>query len=177
MGEYIVIHNIRKGMSFGSERIGGAGSGTFLVEQWIAGWSMSPVTLNNHARKVWNWFVYRGKDPEVRKTWNLLSRKKMAAAMRDQTEKSSWIFGTGLERIDLDRIKNPQLYSLVLLWRLPKNYSEFDAHIKITDDLAAAVARGTTALESLGTAWAEQCRMLCDLVQKGHQEGCHISIG
>jgi hypothetical protein len=181
MGQYLGVYKLfgKDAGRIDGDRIGGAGSARCLIDQWIAGYCISPSAKSKDFELARSWLRYGGQRYAALQFRQLKTVTNVEMALRDDADDCTWVSVdyTQVDRGNLCTIDNQGLLALLALWNLTRQYDSFDPYILITDDMAKAVLTGTEMLEEQCAAWAKKCRTFCTMIQRGHEKGAHVSIG
>ena len=179
MGHYLSVYDSNQ-QRVGLLRVGSNGTGSFLVEQWIAGYAISLRADAKEARNVrrhWLQSIPRtslGFAPPC--VHDLGSRDGLILALQDDTDGCSWIRCQGLDRKRTHDISCPKLRALVGLWHMVETFCDWDPMVRVSADLLEAVEMSTAVLEEIGAPWAMICREAADLIRQVDCSG-RISLG
>ena len=179
MGHHLTVHRT-SAERLKSLRVGTNGAGSFLVEQWIAGYAISKGADPQQARKVrQHWLVEVQKPLSERSgidIYDLSSRQGLVRALQDDTRGCSWVRCHDLDRTVMRRIRCPKLFALVALWHMARTFWDWHPTVQISASLLDAVEMSTLALEEVGAPWAPVCREAADLLREAGA-GAAISLG
>lgn len=175
MGHYLSVRTESNAV-IDSIRVGSNGSGSFLVEQWIAGYAISPEADSVQARKIrQHWLHYSGplRDLDL---YHLAPLENTVRALQDNSEDCGWVRVPDLDRKLLRDLSDRRLWSLVALWHMAHTYYELSPLILITQPLLEATELATRSLEGVGAAWSHRCREATDLLHRAGP-GMRLSLG
>ena len=179
MGHYLSIYDSDH-QRVGLLRLGPSGAGPFLVEQWIAGYAISPQADAREAEEVRLQWIQRIQrtplDCAPACFLDAGSREGLIHALQDDTDGCSWIRCRGLDNKLMSEISCPKLRALLGLWRMASTFDEWDAVVRVSTELVEAIEMSTVALEAVGAPWAQLCREAADLISGADRDG-RIALG